>query len=340
MEFGLNNEEIPVIPQESWESIFNSIEAPLMILDDKHRIVRINENMKLKMDIPGNPIGKKCYTVVHGTEYPPEICPHSQTIKSNLQCTEEVEIPELKSWLLVTTSPITNFEGDLIGSAHIAQDITKLKETEEKIQKSLELNDLLMKETHHRVKNNLVTMSSLLYLQSEHVEDQTAKDILLDSKNRARAMAIIHQKLYSHKSLESINLYYYFNQLLDEVLKSYAITDRIHYNLNVNDIILDSDTALILGLIINELVSNSLKYAFPDDAKGNVTVNLEESNGEYVLIISDNGKALPDDIDIDNIDSFGLTIVNLLVNQIKGKISVENVGGTTFTINFKKSHQL
>lgn len=340
MEFELNKVGVPVIHKKSWESIFNSIEAPLMILDDEHRIIRINESMKQTFNILDNPLMKKCYTVVHGTDYPPDFCPHSQTLKNNIQCTKEVELSDLDSWLLVTTSPIQNNEGKIVGSAHIAQDITKLKKTEEKNQKSLELHDLLIKETHHRVKNNLVTLSGLLYLQAEHVEDQTAKDILLDSKNRARAMAIIHQKLYSLNSLKTINLHHYFNQLLDEIIKSYSLTDRIQYSLNLDNILLDSDTALILGLIANELISNSLKYAFPDDAKGIITVSLQETNGEYIFKISDNGNTFPKEIDLNNIASFGLTIVNLLVAQIEGEIAIERAEGTTFIIKFTKKSQI
>jgi len=340
MKFQLNEEYFQVIDQKSWEFIFNSVEAPIMILDDQHRIIRINENMKSVMNISGNPIMEKCYKIVHGTEYPPDFCPHSQTIENHKKCTEEIELPDLDAWLLVTTSPIHNPQGKLVGSTHIAQDITKLKENEEKSKKSLELKDLLMKETHHRVKNNLVTLSGLLYLQAEHVEDQNAKDILLDSKNRARAMAIIHEKLYSNKTLETINLYFYLNQLLDEVLKSYSITDKIQYDLDLDDIILDSNTALIIGLIVNELVSNSLKYAFPDDAEGLIKVSFHDKNGEYILKISDNGKTLPESIDINNIDSFGLTIVNLLVNQIEGKITVEREEGTIFTIKFLQKSKI
>jgi PAS domain S-box-containing protein len=338
-DFELNNEGLPTIPEIAWEFIFDSIEAPIMILDDKHRIVRINESMKQAFNIPDDPILEKCYKIVHGTENPPDFCPHSQTLKNNQQCTEEVELSDIDAWLLVTTSPIQNNDGEPIGSTHIAQDITKLKQTQEKNQQSLELKDLLIKETHHRVKNNLVTLSSLLYLQAEHIEDQKAKDILLDSKNRARAMAIIHQKLYSNKNLETINLSYYLNQLMDEVLKSYSITDKIKYILDLDNIILDSSTALIVGLVVNELVSNSLKYAFPDDTLGVISVSFHENDGEYILKISDNGKTIPQDVDINNIDSFGLTIVNLLVNQIEGQISVERVAGTTFTIKFKEKRE-
>lgn len=338
MNFNSDNEDIQLISVESWESIFNSIEAPLMILDKKHRIVRINETMKIKMQIKGKSIGKKCYMVVHGTNTPPESCPHSQTIKNNVECTEEVELPDLNSWLLVTTSPIYDIEGDLMGSAHIAQDITEQKETEQKLQHSMELKELLMKETHHRVKNNLVTISDLLYLQSEHIEDQNAKDALLDSQNRARVMAIIHQKLYSHGNLEEVNLNYYFKQILDEVLKAHSINNTVHYSLNIEDIALDVDTSLILGLILNELISNSVQHAFSGiEKKAHINVSLHENEGKFILKVSDNGKTISEDFDIKNSDSFGLTIVNLLTKQINGHISIEREKGTTFIIKFRQS---
>jgi len=335
MDFGISNEDEPFIPLKSWESIFNTIKAPIMILDDEHRIVRINENMKSKMNILDNPIGKKCYNIVHGTNVPPEFCPHSNTLKNDKEYTEEVELPDFNSWLLVTTSPIQNVEGKTIGSAHIAQDITIQKQNEKKIQNSLELKDLLMRETHHRVKNNLTTISAIMYLQSEHIQNKNLKNILLDAKNRAKTMAVIHQKLYSQKKLEKIDIYYYFDQLLNEIIKTYSINPKIYYTLEVNNIELDEDTALILGLIVNELISNSVKYAFDDGKEGNINVSLHEIDGEFVLKISDDGKTISEDIDIHNNVNFGLTIVNLLVDQIGGQISIERAKGTTFKIIFK-----
>jgi PAS domain S-box-containing protein len=326
----------PHLSMELWETIFNSIEVPLMLLDNDHRIVRINESMKEVARVEDDVIGEKCHEIVHGSCEPPEFCPHSVTINKNVKYTREIELKDL--WLLVTTSPLHDSDGQILGSAHIAQDITKIKEAGDKINKTVKLKDLLIKETHHRVKNNLITISGLLFLQSQDIEDTEAKKVLLDSQNRARAMALIHQKLYSQENLESINLNYYFKQLLDEVVKTYAYDDKVQYILDVDDVAMDTDTSLILGLIVNELVSNSLKYAFKENEKGTINVSLHGNNGEFVLKISDNGNAISDDIDIKNTSTFGLTIVNLLTDQIGGSILVEQAQGTVFTINFKNEH--
>lgn len=323
--------EIPFISGELWEAIFDSIEIPIMILDSEHRVVRINKSMIKKADIKGDVIGEKCYSIVHGTSTPPAFCPHSKTIENNEEYTEEVEFPDF--WLLVSTSPIHDFEGNLIGSCHIAQDITKQKEAETETKNLLELKELLMKETHHRVKNNLVTISGLLSLQAINIKDKSAKDALLDSQNRAKAMAIIHQKLYSYADFEKVDLNLYFTQLIDEVLKTYS-AGKVQYVLDVENISFKVDTALILGLIINELVSNSLKYAF-EDGEGIIRVILQENGNKYTLEVSDNGKSIPELLDLKNTTSFGLTIVNLLVNQLNGEISVKRDEGTVFTITFE-----
>jgi PAS domain S-box-containing protein len=336
MNFVSNLIENPALSKELWETIFNSIDVPMMLLDNDHRIVRINKSMKDVAKIVDDVIGEKCHEIIHGTSEPPEFCPHTLTIEENVKHTEEIEFQDL--WLLVTTSPFQDNYGKILGSAHITQDITKLKEAEIKVQKTIELKDILIKETHHRVKNNLITMSGLLYLQSEHIEDPDAKKVLLDCQNRARAMAIIHQKLYSQENLDSVNINYYFKQLLDEIVKTYAFDDKIKYISDVEDITLDTDTSLVLGLIVTELVSNLLKYAFIENEDGTINVSLHENNGEFTLKISDNGNKISNDIDMENTSTFGLTVVNLLTNQIGGHIMVERDQGTVFTINFKSEH--
>ncbi len=333
MNFKSEHGNMPFISKEMWETIFNASEVPLMILDTEHRIIRINESMKNKAFINHDVMGEKCYNVTHGLSKPPEFCPHVKTIQNNEEHTEEVEFPDF--WLLVSTSPIYDHDGNLIGSGHIAQDITKQKKAEKKNQNLLELKELLLKETHHRVKNNLVTIAGLLSLQAINIKDQDAKEALLDSQNRAKAMAIIHQKLYSYANFEKIDLNHYFMQLLEEVLKTYSADKKIHYFLDVDDISFNVDTALILGLIINELVSNSLKYAFSEDKEGIIRVSLHKTSDGFILIVSDNGKSIPEYIDLENPDSFGLTIVNLLTKQINGQISVKRDNGTIFTIKFE-----
>ena len=192
-----------------------------------------------------------------------------------------------------------------------------------------------MKEAHHRIKNNLVTISTLLSLQAKYINDQNAKEALMDSQNRAKAMAIIHQKIYSYADFEKIDLNNYFTQLIEEVLKTYSADKKINYYLDVKNISLNVDTSLILGLIIIELLSNSLKYAF-NGQNGIINVTLSKIKNKYILKVSDNGKSMQKDLDLENTGSFGLTIVNLLVTQLNGQITVNKSGGTIFTISFKQ----
>ena len=336
----LKSEQKPFISLEQWESIFETLEVPMMIINDKQDIIRINNSMKCDVKIKDNIIGEKCYKIVHGTSEPPENCPHLKTIKHGTKNVETIEIHELNSWFRVTTSPTYDSEGNLSGSAHVAQDITDLIITEKELEKTLELKELLMREIHHRVKNNLVTIASLLYLQALNTNDKGVKDILMDAQSRTKAMAIMHQKIYSYKEFEEIKLKYYFQQLLDDIVKNYP-KDELQYFLDVHDISIDVDTALILGLIINELLSNSLKYAFSDDQSIIFQIEFQKINNQYILRISDNCK-LPqekidfNDKDIINSKSFGITMVTLFTEQLDGQISNKYDNGTIFTLTFNE----
>lgn len=324
---------------EQWENIFNSLEVPMMIINDKQDIIRINNSMKCNVKNKDNIIGEKCYKIVHGTFEPPENCPHLKTIKYGTKNVENIEIQELNSWFRVTTSPTYDSEGNLSGSAHVAQDITDLIITKNELEKSLELKDLLMSEIHHRVQNNLVTVASLLYLQALNTNDTNVKNILMDAQSRTKAMSIMYQKINSFKEFEKIELKYYFQQLLDEIVKDYP--KELKYFLDVHCSSIDVDTTLILGLIINELVSNSLKYAFSDKQRAIIKIIFQKINNQYILKISDNGKLRKDKIDINNKDiinskSFGITMVTLLTEQLNGQISVKYDEGTIFTITFNE----
>ena len=331
---------IPSISLNQWESIFDTLEVPMMLLDDENTIIRINNSMRSMVNKNENLIGEKCYRIVHGTSEPPENCPHLKTIEYHIKQVETIEIPELNSFLRVTTSPTYDLEGNLLGSAHVAKDITDLISAKNELKNTLDLKELLMREVHHRVKNNLVNIASLLYLQALNTNDPDAKDILMDAQRRAKSMAIMHRKIYTYNEFEKIELKYYFQELLDELLISYP-NDELQYFLDVQDIYIDVDTALILGLIMNELVSNSLKYAFSDDQKRIIQILFKKIDNQYVLQVSDNGKSRSrkidfDDQDIVNSKSFGITMVKLFTKQLDGQFSVEYRDGTIITINFNE----
>jgi two-component sensor histidine kinase len=221
----------------------------------------------------------------------------------------------------------------------IARDITERKQVEIKIQKDLKEKNVLLKEIHHRVKNNLQIISSLLYLQSQRINDDRLERLYADSQNRIKSMALIHEVLYRSENFAQIDFERYIQSLTSHLLSTYTgLSSNIELKINVKDVALTIETAIPCGLIINELVSNSLKYAFPEK-KGRISIELK-SNGscergeEYLLRISDNGIGLPDHFNLQKSDTLGMQLVTNLTEQLNGTIELNSNGKTTFTIRF------
>ncbi len=215
-------------------------------------------------------------------------------------------------------------------------DITERKKTFDQIESSLKEKEVLLREIHHRVKNNLQIISSMLNLQTNYITDAKSLAIFEESRNRVRSMALIHEKLYQNESLSTLNIRDYIIELVNYLMRSYRSDYAIKLEINISDIFMNTDTAIPLGLILNELVSNSLKYAFPDGKSGKITVSLNPFTSEkYQMIISDDGVGLPTNFNIKETNTLGLQLVSSLVTQLDGDILLTNNGGTRFEINFK-----
>jgi two-component sensor histidine kinase len=199
----------------------------------------------------------------------------------------------------------------------------------------LEEKEILLKEIHHRVKNNLQIIASLLHLQESTVDSDVAA-ILKESEGRVRSMASIHENLYQSPTFNDINFKQYIEKLLYDRLYTYGIPkDTIRTKLDIKEINLNIETAIPLGLIINELVTNIVKYAFPHK-NGTITIKLKSQNEKLELIIADNGIGLPKDIDIENSETLGLQLVNNLINQLDGELEIDITNGTEFKILFEE----
>jgi len=235
--------------------------------------------------------------------------------------------------LLVTVVTIPGTEKQLASII----DITKRKNAEDLIRSSLNEKNILLQEIHHRVKNNMQIISSLLNLQTKYVNDEEAVNILKESQNRVRSMAIIHEKLYQSKDLSQINFVDYIQSLVSNLFYSYnAKKTNIKPIFEVENLSLNIDTAVPCGLIISELVSNSLKYAFPNGMSGEILVSLKCIDNKYQLIIKDNGVGMPAEIDLNNLDTLGLLLVSNLTEQLDGEITINRENGTEFIIRFKE----
>ncbi len=214
------------------------------------------------------------------------------------------------------------------------------KRNNQLLRESLGEKEVLLKEVHHRVKNNFQLISSLLNLQSDMVADKAAQEALSQGKNRIHSMALVHENLYKTKNLSKIELQHYLGELVETIIKSFRKDERaIIHHIDVGTVRFDVETSIRLGLIVNELVSNSMKYAFVDRTSGNIRIRLiqQEDNEAYVLTIADDGIGLPEGFDLEKLNSLGLELVQLLVAQMRGKLIYTVEGGTSYTITFWKS---
>jgi PAS domain S-box-containing protein len=226
------------------------------------------------------------------------------------------------------TNRITE-DGFLVG---IAQDITEKKKLEKELIRKNSENELLLKEIHHRVKNNMQIISSFLNLQFSDFEDEKVKDALLKSKDRINSMALIHTKIYQSKELLSINFCEYIQSLTKAIEEGYSLNKNIRFKITDSNIVFEIDLMINLGLIITEIITNSFKHAFNELNEGIITIDLKKKVNSYHLLISDNGKGL-DFLNIEK-NTLGLDIVKALVEQINATIEINSQNGLKYSIKF------
>ncbi|MFN3916516.1 MAG: PAS domain S-box protein [Flavobacteriales bacterium] len=217
----------------------------------------------------------------------------------------------------------------------IIRDITEQKTAETKLLESLKEKEILLKEVHHRVKNNLQVISSILNLQSSFVTDKDTISILKEGQNRIKSMSFIHEILYQTKNFSEVNFADYLNNLITNLFHTYAInSSNIKLVKDIDNIRVSLDQAIPCGLIVNEIISNALKYAFPNNAKGEIFLSLKQEHNQIQIRIEDNGIGLPKNFDVENSSSLGLQLVYTLIEQLDGTIKVNSKKGTKYLITF------
>lgn len=241
-----------------------------------------------------------------------------------------------EKWVWEQGREVATRKGERLALEGFITDITERKQAEEQLKTSLKEKEMLLKEIHHRVKNNLQIITSLLNLQSRYIKDEQTLEMFKESQNRIKTMALIHEKLYKSKDIARINFAEYINNLASHLFHSYGISSKtISLKVNVDNILLDVDTAIPCGLIINELVSNSLKYAFPGGKQGEIRVDFRaEKNNNFVLIVADTGIGLSEEVDFRRTETLGLQLVCILTEQLGGNIELNREKGTEFKITF------
>lgn len=242
--------------------------------------------------------------------------------------------------------PIRNKDDEIIGSVVAGQDVTgrkraerELRESGERLRASLAEKEVMLKEIHHRVKNNMQVISSLVSLQSDEIGDEATRAALDDVTHRVRSMALVHEKLYQSEDLARVNLAEYAESLLNYLWRAHGTqASGVRLNMELKSAPISVEAAVPCGLILNELVSNALKHAFGDRTEGRVTVAVRrDPEGRVHLRVSDDGAGLPPGLDWRNAPSLGLRLVNMLARQLRADVAVRGDGGTEFTIDFGES---
>jgi len=346
--------------EQKLSGIVDSVTDAMVMIDEQLSIVWVND--VAKRIFGHDMVGKNCYSAYHGRDKVCEPCIVKQCFKDggiHQFETKMIKTGDKQHFFWCTASIAARHEdGRPQMVVEFLRDITDRKEVEKTLQIAYDQSliyaeqlkaeieeriragkekEVLLREIHHRVKNNMQVVSSLLKLQSGSIEDKRFAEMLKESQGRIRAMALVHEKLYESKDLANIDFNEYIKYLVQTLFRSYAVNrEKIRLKLNIERVMLKIDKAIPCGLIINELILNSIKHAFADGDKGKIEVSLLFINeNEVELAVSDNGIGVPEGIDFNNSRSLGLKLVNILTDQIDGKLYLDCSKGTKFKINFR-----
>jgi PAS domain S-box-containing protein len=295
----------------------------------RHTIVDFAEKT---FDVRLSPIRNRRGTIVNKVFVLRDITPLKQ-VEGNLR--------EMKDKLEMKVEERTKELEDI--NEMLKAEIRERERAEGKIKASLDEKSVLLGELHHRVKNNLQIVSSLLKLQSRFVGDEEARELFDLSISRIRSIAMVHEMLYKSRDIARVDFGDYIHELVHSIIFSHSNTsEHIKLDLAIEPVHLDIDTSILAGLIINELVINSLKYAFPEErlarngGKNEITIEFKSENSDFILVVSDNGKGLPPDFTIEKSESLGMKIVLTLAKQLKGRIEFVPCSGSKILIRFPK----
>jgi PAS domain S-box-containing protein len=340
------NERIALEQKAKLESIFNSTENMLMwTIDKEYKLTSFNNNTLNwfqeffneipQLDRPILPVIERHldenYNQGQLKAFDHAFNGKPQQFEFALKSEDSGTI-----WLLAFLNPVY-VDGKLEEVSCLMYDNTERKQIDRKILDSLKEKEVLLQEVHHRVKNNLQVISSILNLQSSYVSDPSTLDILQESQNRIKSMSFIHETLYRTTDFSSINFSEYIKSLSYNLIQSYRLQNcTVDFVADIDTIEMSIDQSIPCGLIVNELVSNALKYAYKDRKKGKLIIELKENGNVVSLKISDDGVGLPENFKFEKNDSLGVQLVYSLTEQLDGTIEVNSEKGTSFLITFEK----
>jgi len=324
-------------------SMFESIQDGISILGEDYTILRVNKAVENWYSHALPIVGKKCYEAYHLRDRICDVCPTRKTIATSEAAYEVVpkvgSASEVTGWLDLFSFPLIDKNtGQMKGVIEYVRDITERKKAEDRLQGSLQEKEVLLREIHHRVKNNMQVISSLLNLQSRRIKDTDVLEMFKESQRRIRSMALIHERLYQSSDLSRIEFSEYLRNLATHLFHSYQVdASRVQLKIEAEAVNLNINTAIPCGLIVNELISNALKHGFPEGRSGRVGIDLHRLEGDgYSLRVVDDGVGFPEGLDFRKTETLGMQIVNTLASQIDASIDLGRDKGTEFTLHFQE----
>ncbi|MEI7672505.1 MAG: histidine kinase dimerization/phosphoacceptor domain -containing protein, partial [Deltaproteobacteria bacterium] len=331
--------------REYLEKLVDHANAPIIVWDPQFRITRFNHAFENLTGLKAEEVLGKEIDLLFPEERREECLTHVRQTTGGDRW-EVIEIPILQTGGTVRTvlwNSATLYSPDgntVIATIAQGQDVTARKKADEKIKASLREKETLLKEIHHRVKNNLQIISSLLRLQSGYISDEKMEGIFRECQDRITAMAAVHSLLYKSQNFAEINFGEYVRETATELFRSYK-TGAVPISLVIHaeNVMLPIDTAIPCGLIINELLTNALKYAFPGIRAGEIIVEMSRTENQIILLFADNGIGFPQHLDFRNSETLGLKLVQMLVKQLEGSIELDSKtdekDGTRYVIRLK-----
>jgi PAS domain S-box-containing protein len=322
-----------------WSETFQAMSDGVWILDLEGRVLRYNAASERLVGKPGERLeGCHCFNLMHDSDHRIENCPYLRMMGSNAHETQTVQSGE--RWFEISVDPLRDGQERLIGSVHIIKDITARKKIEEDLSKILEEKKLLLREVHHRIKNNMNIIASLLSIQAAKMEDGPAGEALEEARSRVLSMMLIYDKLYRSEDFMLVSSSEYLAALIGEIGQQFKSTGSVRLEHELEDFPLDSAKLFPLGIILNELVTNAFKYAFDGQNSGTIRITLKRNNARACMSVQDDGKGLPPELDLRSSPGFGFMLVRGLVEQLGGSLRLpqdeDNAGieGSRFLICF------
>jgi len=337
-------EESLIYERHLLASLMESTPDSIYFKDADSRFIRASraQSERFGLSDPGEAMGRSdfdFFTHEHAQKARADEQEVMKTGQPLIAQAEHLAFPDGREmWVLSTKMPFRNPAGEIVGTFGISRDITELTLAQEALKTSLEEKEVLLREVHHRVKNNLQVISSLLSLQARGTASGDTRRVLDEIQNRVRSMSLIHDTLSAGQSISEIRFDDYINRLVTHLGITYRRdAGGIETVLDIPQVALSIDTAMICGLILNELVSNAMEHAFPEAPSGRIEIRMTRDEGQYVMSVRDNGVGIPPEVDLDSPATLGLQLVEALAGQLGGELEFDVQQGTEVRISFPRA---